>query len=391
VVFGKRGIRGSMMSESRWSTQVLSVIIGAWLVAAMPCAHPANRERVDSMRPAVLDLPAIMSPRCQQGVLLGIAAAGNRLVAVGERGCIVYSDDNGKRWQQAHVPVSATLTAVTFASPTQGWAVGHFGVVVHSSDGGVTWTTQLDGIVAAMLRLTQVQLDEAKKPKPASVSASPSAQVTALEAAKTLVDDGPDKPFLSVLFQNVHVGYVVGAYGLAYRTIDGGETWQPWQDHIENPEGQHIYSIASAAGRLFLVGEQGYFARSDDQGEHFIKKTTTYAGTLFGIETRDGLRVVVYGLRGKGSFSADGGQTWERANTGISGAINASVVLNDGDVAFVSDRGELLISKDWGRTARTVTVTTPFPFDGVIEAADRTLVAVGTRGVTRLLLSGASY
>src|ERR1700730_2204806 len=113
-----------MMSESRWSTQVLSVVTGAWLVAAMPCAHPANRERVDSMRPVVLDLPAILSPRCQQGVLLGIAAAGNRLVAVGERGCIVYSDDNGKRWQQARVPVSATLTAVTFASPTQGWAVG---------------------------------------------------------------------------------------------------------------------------------------------------------------------------------------------------------------------------------------------------------------------------
>jgi photosystem II stability/assembly factor-like uncharacterized protein len=49
--------------------------------------------------------------------LLGAARAGERLVAVGQRGHILYSDDSGNAWQQAAVPVSADLNAVSFLRP----------------------------------------------------------------------------------------------------------------------------------------------------------------------------------------------------------------------------------------------------------------------------------
>jgi photosystem II stability/assembly factor-like uncharacterized protein len=62
--------------------------------------------------------------------LTGIARAGKRLVAVGERGIVVLSDDDGATWRQASVPVSVTLAAVQFPTPTQGWVVGHYGVVL---------------------------------------------------------------------------------------------------------------------------------------------------------------------------------------------------------------------------------------------------------------------
>ena len=44
-------------------------------------------------------------------VLQAITQAGQRLVAVGERGLVLLSDDAGKHWRQAQVPVSVTLTA----------------------------------------------------------------------------------------------------------------------------------------------------------------------------------------------------------------------------------------------------------------------------------------
>lgn len=93
----------------------------------------------------VLDLPARVSALAVNSPLSGMARAGDRLVAVGQRGHILYSDDVGKHWQQAAVPVSADLNAVSFPSATQGWAVGGDGVVLHSNDAGATWRKQLDG------------------------------------------------------------------------------------------------------------------------------------------------------------------------------------------------------------------------------------------------------
>lgn len=320
-------------------------------------------------RPAVLDLPAASSSRCSQGVLLGIAKAGNRLVAVGERGCIIYTDDAGRSWKQARAPVSVTLTAVDFPSPLQGWAAGHLGVVLHTSDGGATWGTQLDGVEAARLRLNQVASD---------------ANASALQAAHELVEDGPDKPFLSIHFENERTGLVVGAYGLAYRTVDAGKTWEPWQDHIDNPDGLHLYAIVSRAAGLLLVGEQGYLARSKNAGVGFARRKTSYPGTLFGVETEDGLHLVAYGLRGNASYSPDGGDTWEALSTGVNGAIDGSCVLREGQYALVTDRGELLISTDHGRTLRAVPVEHAFPFSGIVQASDGALVAVGARGARRL-------
>ena len=43
----------------------------------------------------VLDTPAAKSPLAARALLNGLARAGTRIVAVGQRGHIVYSDDAG--------------------------------------------------------------------------------------------------------------------------------------------------------------------------------------------------------------------------------------------------------------------------------------------------------
>src|SRR5689334_25385014 len=72
-----------------------------------------------------LDVPAQQSPLASKSLLQAIARAGDRLVAVGQRGHILVSSDGGKSWKQATVPASSDLTAVFFASANKGWAVGH--------------------------------------------------------------------------------------------------------------------------------------------------------------------------------------------------------------------------------------------------------------------------
>ena len=90
-----------------------------------------------------LDRPAALEPAAVHSLMLGVARAGDRLVAVGERGHVLLSDDAGNSWRQAKsVPSQTLLTAVAFADPQRGWAVGHDELILHTADGGETWATQ---------------------------------------------------------------------------------------------------------------------------------------------------------------------------------------------------------------------------------------------------------
>jgi len=109
--------------------------LGLGLAAA--AAEPGWRD--------VLDTPAIQSARAPRTLFNGLARAGDRIVAAGQRGQILFSDDGGRNWTQAAVPLAADLVAVSFPTAKQGWAVGHGGVILHSADGGATWTRQFDG------------------------------------------------------------------------------------------------------------------------------------------------------------------------------------------------------------------------------------------------------
>src|SRR5262249_31694175 len=65
----------------------------------------------------------------QRLLLVDATRIGNRVVAVGDRGYIVYSDDNGMSWSRAKAPAAPLLTAVEFVDAKLGWAVGHDSVI----------------------------------------------------------------------------------------------------------------------------------------------------------------------------------------------------------------------------------------------------------------------
>src|SRR5262249_38343190 len=85
------------------------------------------------------ELAAEPARLADRSLLIALAAAGARLVAVGDRGIIVYSDDRGASWTQAAVPTQALLTGVCFFEAQRGVAVGHDLVALASADGGHSW------------------------------------------------------------------------------------------------------------------------------------------------------------------------------------------------------------------------------------------------------------
>jgi photosystem II stability/assembly factor-like uncharacterized protein len=276
---------------------------------------------------AALDRPAVQSALAARSVLQGAARAGDRLVAVGERGIVVLSDDAGKTWRQVPVPVSVGLTAVRFVDAQHGWAVGHGGVVLASSDGGQTWVKQLDGLQAA-----KQLLDAAK------AGGDPRAQAD----AERLVADGADKPFLDALFFDAKRGIVVGAYNLAFETQDGGKTWQPLSPRLDNPKGLHLYAVRARGNELLMAGEQGLVLRSQDGGQSFTRLTVPYKGSFFTAELVGDRDIVVAGLRGNIWKSGDGGVTWARVHNPVPVSITASAVDAQGHLWLANQAGMVL-------------------------------------------------
>jgi photosystem II stability/assembly factor-like uncharacterized protein len=185
----------SMSKSAIARRSVLGFALGCGVLHAAPLARD------------VLARPALAVGKPERAVLLGAATAGKRLVAVGERGIIVYSDDLGASWKQAPSPVSATLTSVRFADAQRGVAVGHGGTVLTTGDGGLSWTLRLEGRRVAAL----VQEAASRRGDPALA-----------EAAQRLIKEGPDKPFLDVHMIDRDRMELVGAYGLALATTDAG-------------------------------------------------------------------------------------------------------------------------------------------------------------------------
>lgn len=345
------------------------VLVAVAAALAIAGASAAERSRfVD-----VLDSPAQASAPATRGIMQAVARAGERLVAVGQRGQVLWSDDHGTTWKQAKVPVSSDLTAVYFVDAKHGWVVGHDGVVLHSDDAGEGWRVQLDGrkanelLVAAMAR---------------KADAEPSAEAPKklLAEAQRYAEQGPDKPFLDVWFSDASNGFVVGAYNLVFRTGDGGATWEPWFDRTDNPKFFNLYAIRPADGQLYVAGEGGLLLKLDPAAQRFRAMDVAYTGSFFGV-TQAGKSVLAFGLRGNAFRSDDGGRTWVKVETGLGASVVAAARVSSDALLLADASGRLSASADGGRTFANVAVKRAMPIAGLVEAAPGKVALAGPRGM----------
>mgnify|MGYP003344847703 FL=1 len=340
-------------------------LLAAMALAMAPGVRAASEDAFGALR-----LPAIAVRAPEKAVLLAATTAGQRLVAVGERGVVALSDDGAQHWHQARgVPVSVTLTAVAFADARNGWAVGHGGVVLATHDGGEQWTLLIDG-----RGLGTVALDAAR--------AHPE-QVALTKAAELLVADGPDKPLLALQVIDAQRLFVVGAYNLAFESNDAGRTWHAALDRMDNPTARHLNALAVRGDTWLIAGEQGLLLRSRDGGRSFQRLNSPYAGSWFALQAVGTDAWVVAGLRGKTFRSTDDGEHW----TALEGAPAASFVsaafLPGGGVLLANQAGQLFTNQN-GSALTAMPVPALPPINQVLRLPNGDLLALTLAGAIRL-------
>ncbi|MDF1554953.1 MAG: YCF48-related protein [Deferrisomatales bacterium] len=285
------------------------------------------------------DQRSVLAPLADRSLLLAGVLAGQRLVAVGERGHVLLSDDGGRTFQQVEVPTRTTLTAVSFPDARRGWAAGHDQVILRTSDGGEQWE-------------------------------------------QVYADPGDERPVLDLWFRDGLHGYAVGAYGLFLETGDGGATWT---SRRISEDDFHLNRLAPAGGdRLYLAAEAGMVYRSEDAGHTWVALDSPYEGSYFGILWLSGDTLLLYGLRGHLFRSEDGGESWQTLASGTEASLTDGVALADGRVVLVGMGGALLVSDDGGRSFSPHDREDRTGIAAVVQVPDGGLVTLGEAGARRV-------
>lgn len=296
--------------------KLMPLLIAGFWIAAAPSVATEQPE------------PAYQLPMVSHSVLTDIVGlADGRYVAVGERGHIIQSKD-GVQWQQDQVPVQTNLNSVYFVDDSHGWAVGHDAVILATIDGGRSWQVQQ-------------YLPEL------------------------------DKPLFDVYFKDRQQGFAVGAYGLFFVTTDGGNSWQQvWHDSFANADDKqmldelketdpeayelelasvlpHLNRLVVRNQTIYLVGEAGLWATSQDFGKSWQRQAEFYNGSLFAIEQTATGTLIAAGLRGHVFRSTDNGQQWQPISLALPATLN-SVQTQANHVWLFGNGGAVFHSADDG-------------------------------------------
>ncbi|WP_333607295.1 WD40/YVTN/BNR-like repeat-containing protein [Arsukibacterium sp.] len=289
----------------------------------------------DTEQPTVSEHPqakaAYMVPLAQHSLLTDVfKVSDNFFAVVGERGHILTSQD-AVNWQQATVPSQSNLTALYFIDRERGWAVGHDASILATTDAGVSWHLQ--------------------QFKPET-----------------------DKPLLDIYFRNAQQGIAIGAYGMFYQTEDGGQHWhkvfhldlvsEDDKEFLEelaetDPESYqletesvlpHFNRLLADGKTLYIVGESGFIAKSNDFGESWQLLEAFYNGSLFDIHRTPEMSLLAVGLRGHAFRSTDNGLSWSEISLPVNATLNSVFSDQQGRIYITGNAGTLLISSDDGQS-----------------------------------------
>jgi photosystem II stability/assembly factor-like uncharacterized protein len=403
---------GPLLTAARSATAAAGVALPTATPGAVPAAasgalRTAALVPTPAAPPATSGAFAEHAPLASRSLLLDVTLAGQRLVAVGERGHVLLSDDHGQTWGQAEsVPTRALLTGVCFSNPMQGVAVGHDEVILTTRDGGRTWalahfapesqqplldvTCGADGRVIAVgaYGVYFSSRDGGAtwgQKKFAPLAAKPAAGRMVAGSGTGGGPGGGPAPHAAS-------GHVADAAGRQLATDGvgpGPATDAASGDSAADDTGRdfHLNKIAAASpNTLYIAAEAGHLYRTDDGGLTWHELPSPYDGSFFGVKPLRGNVVLAYGLRGNLFRSEDAGETWRKVETGTHAMLNGAVSLgtNDDAIAVVGLSGVVLVSRDGGKSFALMQQEDRKGLSAAMAVGGDTLVAVGEGGGRRI-------
>lgn len=262
----------------------------------------------------------------------------NILVAVGDIGLILRSDDGGELWKEITIDsINHDLNDIYFINQALGWICGSGSTVLFTNDGGLLWQER-------------------------------------------------DVPVNDVRFEGVWGDadgyvYVCGTPGVIIRSSDFGATWYS----SDTGTTAYLWDIAFSEGRSLgiavgeiAVGTEARLLKSVDGGIswHMIPapdKNLKYYSIAFDNKGNPW----VGANDGSLFYSPDGASTWKKVDLPVDMAVR-SIKIYDNKVIISGDFSKLLISNDMGKSWNQVSL--PYGFQYACEQSDTNIWTSGSMG-----------
>ena len=327
------------MIKIRSTTRMFAALLLAFVLNTnMPAPALADDHNV---KPQAFEY-ALPSDMATQALLLDVARAGSRLVAVGEFGHVLLSDNNGETWRQAaSVPTRNTLVGVTFIDNQTGYAVGHAATIMKTSDGGDNWTLQYN-------------------------------------------ERRGETPLFAVYFADAQNGIAVGGFSYTFETNNGGESWTQRALVEDSYDDFHLNDLfTDKKGNIYIPAEFGTVYKSRDRGQNWQAIETGYDGSFWsGLGLANG-DVLVFGMRGNVWRSSDAGVTWKQVDTGTDQSVSGGTQLDDGRVVLAGLSGTVLVSSNGGKSFINQPRPDRLSFATAIGKTGDEIILLGDPGIKR--------
>jgi photosystem II stability/assembly factor-like uncharacterized protein len=201
-------------------------------------------------------------------------------------------------------------------------AVGSFGAIYHTTDGGRSWETR---------------------------------------------ESGTKNPLFDVDFADGRTGWIVGKSATILHTADGGRTWKPQKGPVAGDK--HLFNVDVIDARTaWAVGDWGAIAMTRDAGATWVDRslgtvtvkteqapgretaTITDDVILYDVSFPDAQHGFIGGEFGTVLATSDGGETWEKRETGTEKTLFGLHFSTPERGWAVGIDGLLLQTRDGGRT-----------------------------------------
>ena len=285
------------------------------------------------------------------------------VIAIGDGGTIVRSQDAGVTWAIIQGPVLNDLNSLYFINATLGFACG-YDALLKTTDAGLSWQKLATSINDTFNCVT--------------FTANGKGFLAGNQGIYSSNDNGTtwEKQYSmanvnSISFGDDTTGYAVSNNNSLVKTIDGGNTWNQVSMPItleNNPPYFSVFFLTASEGyitysHVSFLEESGVFIKTIDGGATWTNISLPQL-SVRSIYFTDTLNGYTAGLTGNSSFSNggivttnDGGKTWINdsvsvggTNTWLTTALLAIHVNSAGNGVAVGEAGTVITTSNSGKS-----------------------------------------
>lgn len=302
--------------------------------------------------------------------LTAILEAHGHLIAVGEQGTILLSQDGGRSWDR-HVIDTHPLRSLARKDSTT-MVVGGEGTILMSDDFGATWHRGESPVVSDLSSVATsnnsfwIAGSGGVLMKSHSGNHWTSVKIPSLGADLTATAVSRDDKII----------LTATSRGLIFRSDDGGSTWKETTTNLTSS----IFCITFVNDTAIATTENGILLRSDNQGMTWDKVDTGMTNNLAGIAFSSSLHTWwISGDNGVFLASTDEGHHWSRVIFDGNRALRGIWTDAEGQVVVVGTGGIVLKRRTDGSFA-TLRGDKYYAEGILYNSRYKTLVAYGQGG-----------